>query len=339
MSTKVLVVNSFFFLVLCFTFPIYSDRPVTEKVAFKTISSENQNKLDDYSDHAKNNKMKDGLAEVIISTAPEYIQDLVRVLRNKNISFQTQPTQILLDGRTGAGKTSMALAIAKISGRECTILHGLYGAQNIKNYFDEALQSDNPQVLVLEDIDHLAKCYNNERWRLNYSKDFWTILQKIESKKNILIVATTCDIKENSKLTKKIFYGNIVSLNMPDTDLKRVAILKFYLDSYKHVCDSEFLKKIVKDFRPFCPRSIEAIVNAAWFIAINRNLSEGTIRREDLAAAVKKIVADYDLFNPQPTLWQRFKNGMDRAEKPVTVMANLVKIFEGSKDIYKSLKK
>ena len=115
----------------------------------------------------------------------------------------------------------LALAIARVANRECTVIHGSSigneyqhsGAQNIKkDVFEEAIRKNTPQVIILKN-NNLVNHYNSDKQMdKNIVTELWLMLDKVENNPNILVIGTANDIKKSPEQIKSRF-GEYVCAN------------------------------------------------------------------------------------------------------------------------------
>lgn len=286
------------------------------------------------------------LANILISQAPEQIKRVLSDLKSNNNSVGNRSIKLLLHGQPGTGKSMLALAIARVANRECTVIHGSSigneyqhsGAQNIKRCFEEAIRKNTPQVIIIEEINNLVNHYNSDKQMdKNIVTELWLMLDKVENNPNILVIGTANDIKKSPEQIKSRFGEYVVQIHKPDTDEKRRSILKYYLDFYDHSCGNNILIKAVKKIDSFVPRQIKQVVTVAASIARYRDNNKIVISSDDLDKAIKEVISNGEQQNDTPSHWERFKGFMGGVATPVTVVGNIVSTGHTGVTIYRSL--
>ncbi|MBI2034111.1 MAG: ATP-binding protein [Candidatus Levybacteria bacterium] len=142
------------------------------------------------------------------------------------------PTKFLLNGPTGTGKTSLAIATAReasvptYSMQVGNILRSLVGAseQRVRDTFAQA-RKDGKAVIILDELDAIA------RSRVSYMHGITTTLMTeldgISNNSNILVIGTT-NLREtiDPGMLRAGRFNHIIDVQLPETkDLEKIFVI------------------------------------------------------------------------------------------------------------------
>lgn len=139
------------------------------------------------------------LLERAYSEAPFRAQWAVNRMATKKRSLNPS-NYAILDGKTGVGKTTLAIAMAHKLQWEVHKFHAIdflrdseRGKKTVEvfnNVVDTLDQNDTNQVFIVDDVDCLLKYRRNDTFDTNV---LWSFLHKIRNRPNIFFIGTTCE--------------------------------------------------------------------------------------------------------------------------------------------------
>lgn len=178
------------------------------------------------------------------------------------------PIGVLLHGKPGVGKTLMAKALAKESGRKVFLCRKDKPASSfineIKKTFNEAKKAA-PSIVFLDDMDKFA----NADERYPDAEEYVTVQSCIDGIKNkdVFVIATANRINcLPQSLRRAGRFDRVIKVDTPNNrDAKK--IIEHYLNKKKMIGDVD-LDLITKLMRGKSCATLEAVINEAGIYAV-----------------------------------------------------------------------
>ncbi len=219
----------------------------------------------------KSTKLTHEFVNMVIDNSSEEIQLIIDVLASAQ-NDDVVPQNLLLYGKPGCGKTTLAEAIALKTNRMFRIVHGPLvgdqyqnsGAQDIATVFHELIVYGKPCVLIIDEVTAFTKTYDTDS-KENHDKKtteaFWSLLDIAKDYPNILVVMTTNDIEKVPQQIKSRLDCPPIEIKLPEKALKILA-LKAALPK-GHGCSDRDLEIIASCAKNFPLRDLSNVVKYA----------------------------------------------------------------------------
>ena len=202
--------------------------------------------------------LDDSLVEHVLKNTPAKIQLLMKCLCNSKYKGPDL-RHILLVGKPGCGKTTLAQAIALKSNRayklvSASLLGDRYqnsGSKDLEEAFNQLIQYGKPSVLIIDEVTSFTRTYENDASNDHQDKKttetFWSMLDKIKNNPNILVIMTTNYPEKIPQQIKTRLDEDPIDVHMPDSEARR-KVLEFCLPK-SHKCSARDLELIRKFLR------------------------------------------------------------------------------------------
>jgi len=199
------------------------------------------------------------------------------------------PRGLMLHGAPGLGKTTMARALIKASGRKTYILRktdsdGSF-VRKISRVFEEA-RNNAPSIVFLDDMDKFSDC---DEYKRNNTDEYVAVQSAIDDSLNyeVFVLATANDIEDiPNSLLRTGRFDKVISIKHPNVkDAKK--IVDYYLKKKKKInnVNSEVIAKIIQGHS--CS-DLETVVNEAGLSAAYNN--KDAIDNEDIIQACLRVI-------------------------------------------------
>lgn len=206
------------------------------------------------------------------------------------------PNGVIFHGPPGTGKTLMAKAIAGeanvpfyyISGSDFIEMFAGLGAKRVRDLFAKAKQNS-PCIIFIDEIDAIGGKRGANKQNAENDQTINALLEQLDgfnSDDKIIVIAATnrLDGLDNALIRPGRFDRHI-NIGLPDVK-DRKAILEIYAKTKKVSKNIDF-NSLAHITIGFSGASIEALMNEAAIIAVNRGSKE--ITEEDIDEAYFKV--------------------------------------------------
>jgi SpoVK/Ycf46/Vps4 family AAA+-type ATPase len=201
------------------------------------------------------------------------VADFIKVVKHQSELLKSgieMPNTLLLYGRPGCGKTTVAKYISEMTGlplviaRFDAIVSSLLGntAKNIRKIFDFA--DNKPCILFLDEFDAIAKARDDQYELGELKRVINSLLQNIDSfaKHNILIAATN----HPELLDKAIWrrFNTVIEIGLP-RDEEVIELVRTFTAGFhtEFAHDEKKQDKLVRLMEGKSPSDIKTIINNA----------------------------------------------------------------------------
>lgn len=220
--------------------------------------------------------------------APAKIKTLIKILQDPY--KKPARKQYLLVGAPGAGKTTLAQAIAQAAGLPCIFVPVAElpnefqnsAAASLQRIINPILQSNERCVIILDEITHITDNYKQKNNSNNDAATAtWSLLDRCAQNPNIIIIGTTNDVSDLPAQLKSRFGENgIIEIPLP-CEQARSELMSTLLEEWirdgsldKRYIDFLVNKTKGKSFRDIMNLLYEAAENA---MAEDRRLEQSDI--------------------------------------------------------------
>lgn len=248
-----------------------------------------------------NKKLSPEILESVLKNAPQEIILLIEYLKNDNYLLNNK---IIFEGPPGTGKTTLAQAIAESTGCNFIIIeaHAIKneyqnsGAQNIIRAFEPILQSNEPCVVVIDEITRLTDQHQNKHNpEEGTGTSLWIELDKCEKSPHILVIGTTNDFNSMPSQLKSRFIDCVIKIDLPSFE-QRYNVLNYLFKTSKFPLDETindvFIKELATKTQTASIRTLEALMKSAIFKRAMKNKETREpiiLSRTDFLDAIESI--------------------------------------------------
>lgn len=225
---------------------------------------------------------------------------LVDFLKNPNKYNEAgakMPKGVILCGPPGTGKTLLAKAVAgeanvpffSVNGSDFVEMYVGVGAKRVRKLFEDA-KKNAPCIVFIDEIDSIGGSRDSQT--SGNSEQRQTInallaeMDGFSGNNGVLVIAATNRIDDlDPALIRPGRFDKQITVPLPETPEERMEVINLYNNNKKFAEDVDF-KLLSKETIGFSPADIEALLNEAALISVQKNLKY--INKECIDDAIYK---------------------------------------------------
>jgi SpoVK/Ycf46/Vps4 family AAA+-type ATPase len=217
------------------------------------------------------------LLHLIFENCPRQLKKIISL--SKEDFDRYCPRTIILVGKPGVGKSTLALAIAQKFERSCrficcSMLANEFknsGCQNLLREIDQTLKNDPASVIILDEInvftDKYQNAYDTDR---DMAPALWQMMDSMKSYyPNAIIIATANNIDKLPDPLKDRFLHAIFELTPPSIDMRK-KILRHHFNSRFALINNEALDYLASNTTHLSARILQSLVETTLLAAAYR---------------------------------------------------------------------
>lgn len=232
----------------------------------------------------------------VIAAAPIEVKKIIINLLYPPKNKAALPKRLLLVGKPGTGKTTLAKAIACRCGYDYYLIEAPFllneyknsGPQNLLREIYPLFHDGKPVIVILDELTELTDRYKKENDSdASVAAALWVLLDSCAQFDNVFFIGTSN--KEKKDLPVQLqsrFDEDIITIPMPHAAARKKMLLH-HLKKERHKIDKAFLLYLIKKTDGRSAREIEKLVFKAIQFANVRTPRRYTITEKDFARALK----------------------------------------------------
>jgi AAA+ superfamily predicted ATPase len=231
----------------------------------------------------------------LMAAAPDAVKKIIINLLYPPKNKAALPKRLLLVGKPGTGKTTLAKAIALKCGYDYYLVEAPFllneyknsGPQNLLREIYPLLESGRKVVVILDELTELTDRYKKENDSdATVAAALWILLDSCAQYENVFFIGTSNKEKKDLPAQlKSRFDEDIITIHMPDAAARK-RMLHYYLKDERHKIDASFLHYLVKKTNGRSAREIEKMVCKAIQFANVRTPRRYTVTCKDFQRAL-----------------------------------------------------
>lgn len=237
---------------------------------------------------------------ILKNQCPEDFQFMVSVMVEDHKSALGLPPILLLYGKPGVGKSTVARGLAAKAKMACVFIkcpelgttYQNSASFNLGGFMREAIENKHPYIIVLDEIGSILEyAKNNPKLNEDAAKAFLTLTDELREKNpHARIIGTTNTFDTFPQAAQDRFARKFEIYSPRDADGYKDMIRSF-VEPMNVECDDELLSLMAERAMGYSTRKVEAIVHATGVCAgmRSKSITNITLLPEDFFSALKNI--------------------------------------------------